>query len=212
MAIAPGLPPITEVRLLTAAGVDLSTTGLGMETCSRPAVEVDEVMNKARHHLCPVNSLLAVGRATAELRFDPDVVYSGTGRLALYSGDSLGDQPGLFAIADSYRPLRTQLTYRGYFYIPPPGFGLGIALKVIPIPSPPFGAPVALASFRIAVGGPAIRYVRWAHGRRVYYHPRAVRLPSSCPKGGLRFRAIVRLADGRRLQADATARCLAGDR
>ena len=85
--------------------------------------------------------------------------------------------------------------------------GLGMALQVLPIPDPPFGAPVALSTFRLTVGGAGLRYVRSAHGLRTLYRPRAIPLPRSCPAGGFRFRAIVRFADGQRLVEDARAAC-----
>jgi hypothetical protein len=207
LAVQPGLPLVTEVRVLTPAGIDLSTSGLGMATCERSEQAFLQVWNPFRHHLCPENSLMGVGRANAELRFDPDEVFDGAARIALYSAGSVGDKPGLLILANAVRPVRLQLSYRGYIYVPPPGFGVGIALQVNPIPRPPFNAPVALSSFRLVVGDDSIRYVRTSAGHRESYAPRTVPLPHACPAKGFRFRAIVRLLDGRRLQDDAVVRC-----
>jgi hypothetical protein len=207
LAVQPRLPLVTEVRVLTPGGIDLSTSGLGMATCERSEQAFFQVWNPFRHHLCPENSLMGVGRANAELRFDEDEVFDGAARIALYSSGSVGDKPGLLILANAVRPVRLQLSYRGYIYVPPPGFGVGIALQVNPIPRPPFNAPVALSSFRLVVGDDSIRYVRTRDGQRESYAPRAVPLPQTCPAEGFRFRAIVRLADGRRYQDDALVPC-----
>lgn len=201
------LPPVTEVRLLTPPGIDLNDSGLGLATCARPEAELRDVMHAVVHQLCPVNALMGTGTATAQLRFDPLEVYSAQARLALYAGATVADNPGLLVVADAFRPVRTQLSYRGYLYVPPPGFGLGMALEVPPIPDPPFGAPVALSTFRLTVGGPSVRYVRTVHGVRASYQPRAIPLPRSCPPAGFRFRAILRFTGGQRVVADAHAAC-----
>jgi hypothetical protein len=207
LSVPSELPPVTEVRILTPAGIDLSTSGLGVAICDRPASEVLDVMHTLYHRPCPTNSLMGTGAATAQLRFDPELVYAGAAHLALYAGAPVGDKPGLLLIATTYHPMRTQLSYQGYLYVPPRGFGIGMALKVTPIPKPPFGAPVALSHFSLFVGGASLRYTRSSHGRRATYRPRAIPLPRSCPPGGFRFRAIVRFADGARLVDDATATC-----
>lgn len=207
LRVSDRLPPVTEVRLLTPTGIDLNDSGLGLSTCIRPGSELLEVMHAPRHRPCPANSLMGTGTATAQLRLDPLEVYSGQARLDLYAGPAVAEKPGLLVIADAFRPIRTQLTYRGYLYVPPPGFGLGIALKVVPISEPPFGAPLALSTFRLTVGPRSLRYVRTRHGHRANYRPRAIPLPRTCPRRGFRFRAIVRFADGQRAVHDAVARC-----
>ena len=215
LAIEPGRPPVDEVRLFTPSGIDLSSSELGMATCRRPALQILSVMNLVDRGPCPGNALMGTGRALAELRFDPEEIFDGAARLSLYSAESVGDKPGLYVIADTTRPVRTQLTYRGYLYVPPPGFGIGMAIQVRPIPQPPFGAPVALSSFRLVVGSADLRYVRTVHGQPASYHPRAIPLPATCPATGFRFRAVVRLgrdpvhpdAPPERLTTDAIVPC-----
>lgn len=201
------LPPVTEVRLFTPPGIDFNDSGLGLATCIRPDAELLDVMHQPLHRPCPVNAVMGTGTATAELRLDPEEIYSGQARIKLYAGPSVADKPGLLVIADAYRPARTQLSYRGYLYVPPPGFGLGIALKVLPIPQPPFGAPVALSTFRLTVGSASLRYQRTVRGRRTFYRPRAIPLPRACPRGGFRFRALLRFGAVQRAVVDAHTRC-----
>jgi hypothetical protein len=210
VAVVARMPLVTEVRLLTPSGIDLSSSELGMATCAQPKSVLEEVMNSVRHRLCPGNALLANGRAKAELRFgpSPEEIYDGAARLALYAGQPVGDKPGLLVVADAYRPIRTQLFYSGYLYIPPPQYGVGLAIDVKPIPQPPFRAPLALASFGFTIGAPSLTYVKTEDGRRVPYHPRGIPLPRKCPAGGFRFRVVMRLQDdARRPTADARVPC-----
>jgi hypothetical protein len=210
LRVSDDLPPVTEVRLLTPAGIDLSSSGLGMATCVRPDSELLDVMHTLFRRPCPGNSLMGTGRATAQLRFDREEVYDGGARLALYAGEPVGDKPGLLVLATTSRPMRTQLSYQGYLYIPPPEFGVGLAIKVQPIPRPLLGAPMALSAFRLTVGAAALRYVRTSHGRRVSYRPRAIPLPQRCPTGGFRFRAVLRFGGGQRVATDARVPCPGG--
>jgi hypothetical protein len=207
LAVPDSLPPVTEVRLLTPAGIDLGASGLGVATCDRPQTEIDDVMHFAVKAPCPGNALMATGAVTAQLRFDPLEIHSATAQLQVFAGPTFADKPGLVIIADAFHPVRTQLTYRGYLYVPPPEFGVGLVIKVATIPRPPFGIPVALSSFGLTVGGSSLRYARTVHGRRTFYQPHAIPLPDTCPAAGFRFRAIVRFQNGQREVADARVAC-----
>jgi hypothetical protein len=198
--------PVTEIRLLTPAGVDLATSGLGVSSCSRPASDILDVMVPAAGGPpCPANALMGLGSAVASLDMEPRI--DGSATLDVYAGGSVADKPGLVVVANTYNPVRFHLFYQGYLYIPPPGFGIGVAIMLPQSPSPPFGAALMLSRVKAAIGAPSITYTKRRRGRRVAYHPRGVTLPERCPRHGFRFRLIVRFADGTRRQADAVAPC-----
>lgn len=201
------LAPVTEFRLLTPPGVTLADSALGAGECHRPQAEITRVMGPIQHGRCPDNSLLGVGTATAGLRLNEEQTLLGAAVVELHAGAPVGDKPGLLVTADAYRPVRLQLTYGGYLYVPPGPFGVGLAILVSEIPRPPFGAPVALARLRLTVGGVSIRYHRSVGGRRTSYRPGGIPLPDACPRGGFRFRAILRFADATRRAVDARAPC-----
>lgn len=212
LRVDPGLAPVTEFRVLTPAGIDLALSRLGAQSCRRPASAVADVLGPVVEEPCPANALMGTGVATANLVFDREESFPGAGRVSLFAGASVKDHPGLVAIVNTYNPARMQLTYAGYLYVPPPAFGLGIALLVSPIPEPPFGAPVALSTFTMTIGGPSITYVRTRAGRRQSYHPGGIPLPDRCSSRGFRFRVILRLADGSRRMADDRVPCPAAAR
>jgi hypothetical protein len=199
--------PVTEFRLLTPPGVALADSRLGAVECRRPQMEITRVMGPIQHDRCPGNSLLGVGTATAGLRLNEEETLLGAAVIELHAGAPVGDKPGLLVTADAYRPVRLQLTYGGYLYVPPGPFGVGLAILVSAIPRPPFGAPVALSRLHLTVGAASIRYHRSVDGRRSWYRPGGIPLPDACPHGGFRFRAILRFADATRRAVDAFAPC-----
>jgi hypothetical protein len=207
LRLDPTLPPATEFRLLTPAGLTLSDSRLGTATCRSSATEITRVMGPVRQHPCPANSLLGSGKATAGLLLDPGRPLFGAALIELHAGPSVADKPGLLIMANTYNPARMQLTYAGYLYVAPPAFGLGLAILVTPIPHPPFGAPVALSTLQLTVGQSSIKYYRLRHGRRESYHPGGIPLPDSCPTKGFRFRAIIRFTDSSRRAVDAVVPC-----
>jgi hypothetical protein len=163
-----------------------------------------QVRGPVHHRPCPANSLMATGSATAGLRLDRDQTIYGLGFVELHAGGSFRDRPGLVAIVDTYNPVRMQLTYAGYLYVPPEPFGVGLAMFVPPVPRRLFDSPLALSTLRLSVGGQGITYFRTVHG----YHPAGVPLPETCPTEGFRFRAIVRFAEDPRFAGDTP---VAGD-
>jgi hypothetical protein len=201
------LPPVTEFRLLTPASLSLSASRLGAASCHWPASEIARVMGPVSHRVCPPNSLIATGSATAGLQLSPDETIFGAGLIELHAGASVDDKPGLLVTVNTYNPIRVQLTYAGYLYVPPAPFGVGMAIRVPLIPKPPFGAPVALSHLQLAIGRDTITYYRHVGGRRVAYHPGGIPLPDACPRGGFRFRVVLRFADGARRTADAVVAC-----
>jgi hypothetical protein len=201
------LAPVTEVRLLIPPGISLTSSRLGAASCRRPAKQIARVLGSVVHRPCPSNSLMGTGSATAELRLSEEQTIPGAARIELRAGASVEDKPGLIVIANTYNPVRMMLTYAGYLYVPPAPFGVGLALKVLPIPTPPFGAPVALSRLHLMVGAHAITYYKKVDGRRVAYHPGGLPLGKSCPRGGFRFRAVLRFADATRREVDAVVPC-----
>jgi hypothetical protein len=201
------LAPVTEFRLLTPPSVEIASSQLGAAICPWPKSDILQVMGPVTTRVCPANSLLGSGSVTAGLRLNVDRTVFGAATLELHSGASVDGKPGLLVTVNTYNPIRAQLVYAGYLYAAPGAFGLGLAIKVPLIPRPPFGAPIALSDLHMAIGSDTITYERSANGHRAFYRPGGLPLPASCPRGGFRFRTILRFADGSRRQADAVVPC-----
>jgi hypothetical protein len=119
------------------------------------------------------------------------------GTVTLYNGPPVGDSPGVVAYVLTAHPIRSQLVYTGGLFGAPKPFGLGIRLDLPAIPDSPFGAPISLGHLKFDLGGEDVVYFELnKQGRRVRYRPGGLAIPAHCPRGGFRFRATVRFADG----------------
>jgi hypothetical protein len=208
LVVDPALPAVTEFRVLTPAGLSLSSSRLGADACRRSAEQFARVMSQVDFTSpCPENSLIGVGTASAWLDLgEGDKLFAG-GSVTLSAGGPVDGRPGLVLTATPFNPVHTVLSYAGYLYVPPAPFEIGLAILAPPIPDPPLGSPVGLHTVDLTIGGRAVRYHRLVGGRRVRYRPGGLQLPDTCPQGGFRFRAILRFADMRRRQVDSVVRC-----
>lgn len=205
--------PVTDVQIRTPRGLDVATSGLGLDTCTRPATEIASVfVPDGAAFACPRNSLLGSGTATATLLFpegDGLRPIRGDADVELFSGAAAADRPGLALLVNTSNPLAAQLSYTGELFNAPRPFGLALRLKVPKIPRPLFGIELnlALSRMNVLIGGPEIVYRTTRRGRAVFYRPGGVVLPDRCARGGLPFQLVLRFLDGTERSTDATVRC-----
>jgi hypothetical protein len=75
------------------------------------------------------------------------------------------------------------------------------------VPSVPEAPDAALVKLTTTIGPSHITYYEYRKGRTIPYHPRGIRLPSSCPRGGFRFAANFTFNDGSHASAAAQVAC-----
>jgi hypothetical protein len=200
--------PVTQLRLLTPAGLEITSSGLGLATCAPPPSVFSDVLISGRSVAdCPKNAVLARGTVSAAVLLSPERTIAADGTITLLMGAPRGDRPGLVAYVVPRHPVRAQLVYGGQLFDAPRPFGVGLLIDVPPIPRNPLNAPIALTAMRLGVGADDVVYRRRAHGKLVKYRPGGVPLPARCPHGGFRFRALLRFADDRRITTDARVGC-----
>jgi hypothetical protein len=200
--------PVTQLRLLTPAGLEITSSGLGLATCApSPSVFSDVLIDDRSVADCPKNAVLAHGTVTAAILLSPERTIAADGSVTLSMGAPRGDRPGLVAYVVPRHPVRAQLVYGGQLFAAPRPFGVGLSIDVPPVPRNPLHAPIALTGMRLGVGADDVVYRRRAHGKIVKYRPGGVPLPARCPRGGFRFRALLRFADDHRVTTDALAGC-----
>ncbi len=200
--------PATEIRLFAPSGIDVGA--LGLATCGLPSeTMVDVLFSSSPVVRCPRNAVIGRGKATAALLFDPEepAVRSAAADFTLYSGVPQDDRPGLLIVARTSNPVSAQLAYAGRLSPARRPFGLEFALQLRAPAQPPFGAKIALVGMRVVIGGADLFYTRPVAGVRRFYRPGGVGLPSRCPRKGLRFRAELRFADGRRHATETRVPC-----
>lgn len=191
------LEPVTGIEILTPKGLDIASSGLGLETCRIPDASITNVLTGSALQVpCPANSLLGRGTAAAQLRFNAfDAPTLGQADISLFAGETQRNRPGLVIFVASFNPLSTGLAYTGSMFNARRPYGLGMKLLLPLIPSPPFGATVSLARMSMTIGARDITYTEQEGGSTVRYRPDGLTLPTKCPRGGLAFRVKLTFAD-----------------
>lgn len=195
--------PLTTLTLQYPASLGITTSGLGLAGCRRPATDFRLVSIEALGLAgCPRNAVMALGEARAQVRIGT-YRFPATATVTLLAGVYGDDGLGLVAFVDGINPLGYKLAYRGLAGAAPAPFGGQLTMTLPMIPDLPDDATFALTLLRLSIGDPRIVYADG--GRR--FHPGGIELPRRCPRGGLRFRARLGFADGGSAQVAARAAC-----
>jgi len=200
---------LTEVRVAYPQGLGVVSSGLGLASCTRPAQDFVQVLiSGPRLDGCSPNSVMGYGAARAIVRLvDGGQVIPEYATVTLLSGPFVQGQLGLVVFIDGQRPFGAKLAFAGQVTDAPPPYGGALRVRLPVVPGIQDLATVSLVDLRVVIGSHAIRY-RERRGRRVVaYRPDGIELPDACPRGGFRFRADVRFADGSRRSATSVTRC-----
>ncbi len=193
-------PPLTGVDLHMPAGMNYTTTTLGLATC-QPATLVERGLAG-----CSPNARLGYGSAYVEVPFGTGSGHEIPEIQAVMGPPSHGNMVVLF-YANGQTPVFAQLVFKGEV-LPAAGiFGSQLATAVPPIPSVPDGPDVSIVSVNATIGPSHLTYYERAHGRVVPFHPIGVSVPESCPRGGFPFAADFTFLDGSRASASTTVPC-----
>lgn len=195
--------PLTDLALQYPASLGITTSGLGVAGCRRPAsdfllVAIEGVGLAG----CPRNAVMALGDARAYVRIGT-YRFEATASVTVLAGSYDRGELGLVAFVDGINPLGYKLAYRGSAGAAPAPFGGQLKVTMPMIPDLPDDTTFALTRLRLSIGDPRIEYADG--GRR--YRPGGIELPRSCPRGGFRFRAQLGYADGSRETIAARAAC-----
>jgi len=193
-------PPLTSMDLRMPAGMNYTTTTLGLAIC-QPAVLL-------AHGLagCPPNSRLGYGSAVVEVPF-------GTGdgheipEIQAVSGPSPNGNLVVLFYANGETPVYAQLDFSGEVLPDSGAFGSQLSTSVPLVPSVPGGPDVSIVNVQATIGPSHLTYYKHVHGRLVPFHPRGVAVPERCPRGGFPFAAEFTFQDGTSASAQTTVPC-----
>lgn len=193
-------PPLTKLALRMPAGIDYSTTTLGLAICQPAALLAKGLAG------CSPNSRLGFGSAYVEVPFGV-----GSGReipeiQALMGPPHDGNIVVLFYV-NGEAPVSAQLIFTGEVVSDSGIFGSQLATTVPPIASVAGGANVSVVSVQTTIGPSHLTYYRRRHGRSVAFHPAGVSVPERCPRGGFPFSASFGFEDGSSTTASTTVPC-----
>lgn len=199
---------LRRIQLRFPDGFGISTSGLGIAACRPPAAVIRAIVLADTGGLggCPENAVIGRGSAVADVRIDAMTIPEFAEVTVLTGSVSGVGQLRLIYFIDGRNPFGARLVFAGTLSHSPPPWGGTISLVVPSIPTLPSGAILALRRIRVSIGENVTYYERRGR-RRVAYRPRAVRVPTRCPRGGFRFRARLVFADGYRTSNEAVVPC-----
>ncbi len=192
--------PIRQIDLLYPANLGIATSGLGLSTCGRTALEADGPSG------CPPNSVMGYGAAIVEVPLGPETLQEIT-RITTFMAPLQNGLLGLIFYASGERPVSAQLVFPGLVLPTAPPFGGDLNALLPLVPSLPEGPDAALVKLTTTLGPSHITYYEYRKGHTIPYHPRGIRLPRSCPAGGFQFAAHFAFNDGSHASASATVPC-----
>lgn len=193
-------PPLTGLDLRMPAGMNYTTTQLGLAIC-QPAVLLARGLGG-----CSPNSRLGYGTAFVEVPFG-----IGSGHeipeIQAVSGPSPNGNLVVLFYANGVFPVSAQLVFSGEVLPDSGHFGSRLTTTVPPVTSVPGGPDVSILSVQTTIGPSHLTYYKHVHGRRVPFRPRGVSVPERCPRGGFPFAAEFTFQDQSRTSAETTVPC-----
>jgi hypothetical protein len=193
-------PPMTAVDLHMPAGMNFTTTTLGLAICQPAALVASGI------HGCPANSRLGTGTALVEVPFGTGSGHEVPEIQAVMGPPSKGNMVVLF-YANGVEPVFAQLVFVGEV-LPSTGmFGSQLATSVPLIASVPGGPDVSIVNVSASIGPEHLTYYKHVHGKLVPFHPQGISVPEHCPAGGFPFTAELTFQDGSHTNASTAIPC-----
>jgi hypothetical protein len=193
-------PPLTGLDLRMPAGMNYTTTTLGLAICLPAALAAKGLAG------CPANSRLGYGSAYVEVPFG-----TGSGHeipeIQAVSGPSPNGNLTVLFYANGLYPVSAQLAFSGEVLPDTGRFGSQLATTVPLVTSVPGGPDVSILSVTSTIGPSHLTYYKHVHGRLVPFRPRGVSVPERCPRGGFPFAASFTFQDGAHTSAQTTVPC-----
>lgn len=173
-------PAVVEIDLLYPANLGIANSGLGFASCHQPELEADGPSG------CPADSVMGFGSGVVEVPFGPQVLHE-TARVVSFMAPVHDERLALLFYAVGESPVAAQIVLPGTVLPASAPFGGELATEVPLMQSLPGAPDASLVSFDATLGPSRVTYYEYAHGRSIPYHPRGIRLPPTCPRGGFRF-------------------------
>ena len=193
-------PPLTAIDLRMPAGMNYTSTTLGLATCDPAALQAKGVAG------CPPNSRLGYGSAYVEVPFGTGAGHEIPEVQAVAGPSPSGNLVVLF-YANGLYPVSAQLAFAGEVLPATGRFGSQLQTNVPLVTSVPGGPDVSIVEVNTTIGPKNLTYYRRRHGRLEAFTPRGVAVPEKCPKGGFPFAASFSFQDGTGTTATTTVPC-----
>jgi hypothetical protein len=192
--------PVRAINLLYPANLGIATSGLGLSTCRASVLEALGPPG------CPSDSVMGYGSGTVQVPFGPEVLRE-QARTTTFMAPLEDGHLSLLFYADGESPVSAQLVFPGLVLPAPAPFGGELSTQLPLVPSVPEAPDAALVHLDTTIGPSHITYYEYVKGHFIPYHPRGIRLPRTCPRGGFRFAAQFAFENGTHASAHAAVPC-----
>jgi hypothetical protein len=192
-------PPLTQASVRYPAGLGIPLSGLGIDACARQTLEVLGAVG------CPAGSFMGEGSAVAEIPLGPDVLRE-KAHISLVRTPEQG-QLAMFFFIDAEETVNAQVILDGMLAPASRPYGGRLDIAVPLVTSTPEAPDVAVVQIHLVLGPRGLTYYEHIAGKLVPYHPRGLRLPTRCPRGGYPFALALGFADGSSGRATALVPC-----
>ena len=193
-------PPLTAMNLRMPAGMNYTTTQLGLALCQPAVLEAQGIA------ACPANSHLGYGSANVEVPFGTGAGHEIPEIQAVAAPSKTGNLNVLF-YANGLYPVLAQLDFAGEVLPAYGRYGSQLATNVPLVTSVPGGPDVSIISVKTTIGPSHLTYYKHVHGRLVPFSPRGVSVPERCPKGGFPFAGEFSFQDGSHASTTTVVPC-----
>jgi hypothetical protein len=193
-------PPLTAMDLQMPAGMNYTTTTLGLALCQPDVLLAQGVAG------CPANSRLGSGSAYVEVPFGTGAGHEVPEIQAVAGPSATGNLNVLF-YANGLEPVVAQLTFSAEVLPDTGHFGSQLAVNVPLVTSVPGGPDVSIVKVQASIGPRHLTYYKHVHGQLVPFEPRGVSAPERCPHGGFPFLAAFTFQDGSHATAQTAVPC-----
>jgi hypothetical protein len=203
--IAPGAgeivpPPLAEANLRFPAGLAITLSGLGIDTCSAATLE------SAGPTACPANSWMGEGKVVAELPIHHEP-FREDAQVAIVRGPEVDEH--LVMLFDVYdeTAVNTEIILSGQLLPESGPFDGRLAIEMPLVQTFPGAPDLAVSELSFVLGPPELTYYERVHDKIVPYTPNGIRLPEHCPRDGYPFAIELGFPGGAQAAASTAVPC-----
>ncbi len=193
-------PPLVGVEFRLPAGVTLTTSELGLDTCD-PAT-LASMGSKG----CRPDAVMGYGNALIVAPDAAEPVLEPIG-LTVLMGPAKDRHTTLLFYGNGSSPAIAQELFSGEMLEESKLFGADLDTTIPLISGLPGEQDTTVVRMSAGIGSKGVTYYKSVRGVRVAYTPKGLIVPAHCPTGGFPFRATLRFVDGSTESASTRTPC-----
>lgn len=194
------MPILTDIEFHLPAGVSLTSSELGLDSCDSSTLGSSGVGGCQSDAVMGYGNALILAPDAAEALREP-------ARVTVLMGPPTNHHTTLLFYASGDSPVIAQLLFSGLMVEGAGVFGGDLDASLPPTAGLPGEPDTTVLNMTATLGSNSVIYYESVHGRRVAYRPKGVAVPSHCPAGGFPWGAKFTFADGSTESASITTPC-----